>query len=58
MPLIYNTHLEQELGIRKVWIHPLADHEKAEHYNYETVLNMGHAHLFEGLTLDLENWYL
>lgn len=53
MPLIYENPVETELGIRKIWIHPLADASTANSFSYTNVINMGHADTFEGLTMNM-----
>ena len=61
MPFFYSSACNgwfERLGIRKIWIHPLSDKTSAYNYNYESVVNMGHAQEFDGLTLDLGNWYM
>jgi len=58
MPLIYNNTLEKELGIRKIWIHPMSDETKAESFSYACAITLGHSKFFEGLTLNTENWYM
>jgi hypothetical protein len=39
-------------------LHPLADADKAQYFSYNTIIDHGHAILFEGLTLDYSNWYM
>lgn len=58
MPFVYNSHMEQAFGIRKIWLHPLADPSKAEYFSFNTIIDHGHAVLFEGLAMDYSNWYM
>lgn len=58
MPFFYNYQFERYIGIRKVWLHPLADASKQDKFNFNYAINKGNKHLFAGLVFNQSNCYM